>query len=239
MQLARWLLLLGFLLLVRGQDEEGGEEAAPAEEGEAPSEATEDEAAPAAEDGSDAAPAADGEAPAAEGEDGGGGSEESSLQTDGDEECEVEETEGEKTGDDISDILAIGGEDKKCKKKDTKEDAAAEEGSSSGEEPSGADALAEAVGAATCDKDGMDEKVAKCLGGLETKVGELMTAILGPDGGGGSLEDTITLVLVKKGVISCENETQCDDNKQCLAQPDGMSRCQNPCERPEIIRQAT
>jgi hypothetical protein len=28
-----------------------------------------------------------------------------------------------------------------------------------------------------------------------------MTAILGPDGGGGSLEDTITLVLVKKGVI--------------------------------------
>ncbi len=40
-----------------------------------------------------------------------------------------------------------------------------------------------------------------------------------------------------KGVISCENETQCDDNKQCLAQPDGMSRCQNPCERREIIRQ--
>ena len=52
----------------------------------------------------------------------------------------------------------------------------------------------------------------------------------------GSLEDKITLVLVKKGVISCENDTQCDDNKQCLDQHDGMHRCQNPCERPEIIR---
>jgi hypothetical protein len=28
------------------------------------------------------------------------------------------------------------------------------------------------VGATTCDKDGMDEKVAKCLGGLEAKVRE-------------------------------------------------------------------
>ena len=43
-----------------------------------------------------------------------------------------------------------------------------------------------------------------------------MTALMGPDGGGGSLEDQITLVLVKKGVISCENETQCDDNKQVV-----------------------
>lgn len=50
------------------------------------------------------------------------------------------------------------------------------------------------------------------------------------------MEDQITLVLVKKGVISCENETQCDDNKQCLLQEDGMSRCQNPCERGEIIQ---
>jgi hypothetical protein len=41
-----------------------------------------------------------------------------------------------------------------------------------GEESGGADALAAAVGAATCDKDGMDEKVAKCLGGLEAKVRE-------------------------------------------------------------------
>jgi hypothetical protein len=34
------------------------------------------------------------------------------------------------------------------------------------------------VGAATCDKDGMDEKVAKCLGGLEAKVGEKMMMML-------------------------------------------------------------
>jgi hypothetical protein len=34
------------------------------------------------------------------------------------------------------------------------------------------------VGAATCDKDGMDEKVAKCLGGLEAKVGEKMMLML-------------------------------------------------------------
>ena len=100
----------------------------------------------------------------------------------------------------------------------------------------GADALAAAVGGGTCDKEGMDEKVADCLGGLEAKVNDLMTAIVGPEGGNGTLEDQITLVLVKKGVISCEGEEQCDDNKQCLKQPDGMSRCQNPCERPDIIR---
>jgi hypothetical protein len=81
----------------------------------------------------------------------------------------------------------------------------------------------------------MDPKIAECFGGLETQVQDLTAAIMGPDGGGGTLEDKITLVLVKKGVISCENETQCDDNKQCLKQPDGMSRCQDPCERPEII----
>merc|ERR1711962_1285133 len=100
---------------------------------------------------------------------------------------------------------------------------------------SGADALAAEVGASTCDKEGMDEKVADCPGGLETKVNELMTAIMG-DSGEGTLDDKITLVLVKKGVISCENEDQCDDDKQCLKQPDGMSRCQNPSESPEIIR---
>merc|ERR1712142_1307373 len=123
------------------------------------------------------------------------------------------------------DILALGAENKKCKKK----------GEGSGDEQSGADALAEAVGAQTCDKEGMDPKIAECFGGLEGKVNDLMTAIMGPEGGEGTLEDKITPVLVKKGVISCENETQCDDNKQCLKQPDGMSRCQDPCERPEII----
>ena len=68
---------------------------------------------------------------------------------------------------------------------------------------------------------------------LEERVSSL--TIMGPDGGEGTLEDKITLVLVKNGVISCEDNSQCDDNKQCLKQEDGMSRCQNPCERPEII----
>merc|ERR1719347_363575 len=140
-----------------------------------------------------------------------------------------EETEGEETGDDIEDLLALGGK-KKCKAPSEEEDA---DGSGSG---SGADELAAALGADTCDKDEMDPKVASCIEGLETQVQDLTAAIMGPDGGGGTLEDKITLVLVKKGVISCENETQCDDNKQCLKQPDGMSRCQDPCERPEIIR---
>lgn len=139
--------------------------------------------------------------------------------------------------------MALGDENKKCKKKASSDDgdesgSGSDSGSGSGddEELSGADALAAAVGSETCDKEGMDEKVAECLGGLEGKVNDLMTAIMGPDGGEGTLEDKITLVLVKKGVISCESEEQCDDDKQCLKQPDGMSRCQNPCERPEIIR---
>ena len=50
------------------------------------------------------------------------------------------------------------------------------------------------------------------------------------------IEEKVHLVLVKKGVIRCENDTQCDDEKQCLKQPDGMSRCQNPCERPKKIQ---
>merc|ERR1712241_1207229 len=143
----------------------------------------------------------------------------------GEDEEECEEVEdGDGDGDDIESILDPS--EKKCKPK-------AEGGS--GDEPTGSEALAAEVGMESCDKEGMDPKVADCLSGLESKVGDLMTALMGPDGGGGSLEDQITLVLVKKGVISCENETQCDDNKQCLKQPDGMSRCQNPCERPEII----
>ena len=79
----------------------------------------------------------------------------------------------------------------------------------------------------------------------------MTTAHMGSDDEGGSLEDQITLILVKKGIISCENEIQCDDNKQvsfyrkqlyayaliqCLGQNDGMFRCQNPCEREEIFQ---
>merc|ERR1740124_1572871 len=214
----RWLVLLGLLCVALAQESgdgsgEGsgeGEASSEGEGGDAPEEAA-----------GDAEGDAEGEASGDAGGDAGG---------DEEEECETEETDGSGSGDGIGDILALGGEEKKCKKK-SKDGS----GEGSGDETSGADALAEVVGAQTCDKEGMDPKIAECLGGLETQVSDLMTAIMGPDGGGGTLEDKITLVLVKKGVISCENETQCNDNKQCLKQPDGMSRCQDPCERPEII----
>ena len=219
-----WLTVLAILALLSSwtiaQEEGSGEASGEAEE---PTEGEEEgaEAEEGAEEGDEASGDGDEES------DDGGDEEE--------EECEVEETDGSGSGDDdVANILALGGESKKCKSK-SKDDSDGS-GSGSGEELSGADALADAVGATTCDKEGMDEKVAECIGGLEDKVNDLMTAIMGPEGGEGTLEDKITLVLVKKGVISCENETQCDDNKQCLKQPDGMSRCQNPCERPEIIQ---
>merc|ERR1719270_474688 len=223
-----WLVALALLGLLCSfsiaQDEEGSAEETSGEEG--------------GEEGADAG----GEEVADDGGSSSGDETEDSESDDGgdeEEECEMEETDGSGSGDDdIANILALGGENKKCKpktKSDSDDDADGS-GSGSGEdEISGADALADAIGATTCDKDGMDPKVSECLSGLEGKVNDLMTAIMGPEGGEGTLEDKITLVLVKKGVISCENETQCDDNKQCLKQPDGMSRCQNPCERPEII----
>jgi len=223
----RWLLLV-FLAtsLVVAQDEGEEGEAEPEPEGEPedePEEEVEGEPEGEPEEGDEGG----------SGDDDGSGGEEGEEGEDGEEgeeeECEEEETEGEETGDDIEDLLALGGK-KKCKAPSGEEDA---DGSGSG---SGADELAAALGADTCDKDEMDPKVASCIEGLETKISDLMTAVMGPDSDGGSLEDQITLVLVKKGVISCENETQCDDNKQCLKQPDGMSRCQNPCERPDIIR---
>merc|ERR1712107_791750 len=160
------------------------------------------------------------------GEEGDGEADEGGDEGEGEEECE--EVESGDGGDDVMSILAEDG-GKKCKPKSGDEE-------SSGDGPTGSEALAAEVGMESCDKEGMDPKVADCLGGLEDKVNDLMTAIMGPEGGGGTLEDKITLVLVKKGVISCENETQCDDNKQCLKQEDGMSRCQNPCERGEIIQ---
>jgi len=222
-----WLTVLAFLALLSSwtiAQEEGSGEASG--EGEEPAEGGEEAAE--AEEGAEEGDEASGDG-GEESDDGGDEDEE--------EECEVEETDGSGSGDDdVANILALGGESKKCKSKSKDEDDDDDsDESGSSEELSGADALADAVGATTCDKEGMDEKVAECLGGLEDKVNDLMTAIMGPEGGEGTLEDKITLVLVKKGVISCENETQCDDNKQCLKQTDGMSRCQNPCERPEII----
>merc|ERR1719470_243952 len=213
----RWLVLLGLLCVALAQSGDGSGEGSA--EGEASGEGEGEEAA----DEVAGEASGDGSGEEADGEAG--------DEADGEEDCEVEETEGSGSGDDIGDILALGGEEKKCKKKSNEGS-----GEGSGDEISGADALAEAVGAQTCDKEGMDPKIAECFGGLETQVQDLTAAIMGPDGGGGTLEDQITLVLVKKGVISCENETQCDDNKQCLKQEDGMSRCQNPCERGEIIQ---
>merc|ERR1719167_95593 len=225
----RWLLL-GILLLSSAwaQGEEGEEgsaepEAEPEAESEGEAEGDAEEAPgdgeAAEEDGEGADEDGENEEAAEEDEEG--------ADEDGEEEEECEEVELGDGGDDIESILDPS--EKKCKPK-------AEGGESSEDEPTGSEALAAEVGMESCDKEGMDPKVAECLGGLEAKVGDLMTALMGPDGGGGSLEDQITLVLVKKGVISCENETQCDDNKQCLKQEDGMSRCQNPCERGEIIQ---
>merc|ERR1712198_307889 len=178
-----------------------------------------------------------------------GSAEETSGEEGGEEEAdaggeEVADDGGSSSGDETEDSESDDGgdEEEECEMEETDGSGSADDdadgsGSGSGEdEISGADALADAIGATTCDKDGMDPKVSECLSGLEGKVNDLMTAIMGPEGGEGTLEDKITLVLVKKGVISCENEDQCDDDKQCLKQPDGMSRCQNPCERPEIIR---
>ena len=220
-----WLTLLAVLALLSSwtlaQEESGSGEDASGDGGEE------------AEGGEGGEEAADEGGSGDSGDAGEDGGEESEDGGEDEEECEVEETDGSGSGDDdVANILALGGENKKCKPKSKDADS----DGSGDEELSGADALADALGPTTCDKEGMDEKVAECLGGLENKVNDLMTAIMGPDGGGGTLEDKITLVLVKKGVISCENETQCDDNKQCLKQPDGMSRCQNPCERPEIIQ---
>ena len=47
------------------------------------------------------------------------------------------------------------------------------------------------------------------------------------------MEDQITLVLVKKGVIDCENDTQCADDRACIesyVEP-GRDLCELPCER--------
>ena len=138
---------------------------------------------------------------------------------DGEEECEVFETDGEGSeDDDVANILALGGESRKCKPKAVSEDGSGDGSGSGDRETSGADALAEALRPTTCEKEGMDSKIFECLYGDD-----------------GTLEDKITLVLVEKGVISSEDNNQCDDNKQCLKQEDGMSRCQNPCERLEII----
>jgi len=95
----------------------------------------------------------------------------------------------------------------------------------------GADALAEMVGE-TCDMDGMDEKLANCISGLDQKVKDLQQMLMSGEGEeGGGLEDQITLVLVKKGVIDCENDTQCADDRACLDSIEPETRGRKLCER--------
>ena len=66
---------------------------------------------------------------------------------------------------------------------------------------------------------------------MGTRVNTLEQALL--SGEGGQLEDQITLVLVKKGIIDCENNTQCDDDKACLDsyKEPGRMLCEPVCER--------
>merc|ERR1711979_33564 len=97
----RWLVLLGLLCLTYA-DESGDGEGASGEEDAGSGEG--DEAA----EGVANEASGDGDADGGASGDAGG---------EGDEECEVEETEGSGSGDDIGDILALGGENKKCKKK--------------------------------------------------------------------------------------------------------------------------
>jgi len=77
---------------------------------------------------------------------------------------------------------------------------------------------------------GMDEALAQCFSGLDERVKTVEQAVLGGDGGG--LEEQITLVLVKKGVIDCENDTQCADDMACLDSivESGRLLCESPCD---------
>ncbi|CAB4053923.1 unnamed protein product [Lepeophtheirus salmonis] len=83
----------------------------------------------------------------------------------------------------------------------------------------------------TCDIKGIDKKLRGCLNNYESRIQELEDIISSNEGGG--LEDQIELVLVKKGVIDCENNTQCDDDKACLDSRVKRDRmlCEDPCER--------
>ncbi len=50
---------------------------------------------------------------------------------------------------------------------------------------------------------------------------------------GGPIEDQITLVLVKKGIIDCQNDTQCDEDKHCIlsSKEPGRMLCEPVCDR--------
>ena len=95
-------------------------------------------------------------------------------------------------------------------------------------EVSGSDALAAEL--FQCDMEGMDEKVKGCMESMDSRVKTLEQAIL--SGGGGGLEEQITLVLVKKGVVDCDNDTQCADDRACVDSflHPGRMMCERPCD---------
>jgi len=163
------------------------------------------------------------EASSGDGEEGGSGDgsgdEESASDGSGDvegsgaqEDCEEEES----SGDDIAGILAP----KKCKAKG---------------EMSGADALADALGTSLGAREcSADEQVQGCFEEYHARITTLegfYTNQLSES----PLEDQVTLVLVKKGIIDCENDTQCDDDKACVDsyKKPGRELCEKVCERHE------
>merc|ERR1711899_261355 len=127
------------------------------------------------------------------------------------EDCEEEES----SGDDIGAILAP----KKCKAKD---------------EMSGSDALAMEIGGTPAAECSADEKVQGCFEEYHERITTLEGFLMG-DKSEGTLEDQVTLVLVKKGIIDCENDTQCDDDKACVEsyKKPGRELCEKVCERHE------
>ncbi len=95
-------------------------------------------------------------------------------------------------------------------------------------EESGSDALAAEL--YECDTEGMDEKLKGCMDGMDSRVKALEQAVLSGEGGG--LEEQITLVLVKKGVVDCDNDTQCADDRACVdsfVEP-GRKMCERVCD---------
>ena len=49
----------------------------------------------------------------------------------------------------------------------------------------------------------------------------------------GGLSEQIELVLIKKGVVDCDNDTQCADDRACVdsyTEP-GRKMCERPCDR--------
>ena len=78
-------------------------------------------------------------------------------------------------------------------------------------------------------KDEMISQLNSSINELKVRQTTLEQALLSGEG----VEDQITLVLVKKGIIDCENNTQCDGDKACLDsyKEPGRMLCEPVCER--------